>query len=616
MMGTAHSGRGFRGVLNYVLDEKDGKEPEIIGGSMDGTTARELAAEFAYTRDLKPDIAQPVHHLTLSADAYETVGNEKWVAICGDHLRKLGYDLDKTQWVAMRHHDTECDRWTRTLKVTVDGEDKQVRETVFEEPEDERLWKFHPAKEHIHIVASRIQTNGKLVSNHNDRYKVMDSCREIELTHGLNQVEQDGIRTLTNSEKKQVEETKQFPPKTLIQAAILEAAASREIQPFVQKLEQRGVKLHPNLASTGRFNGFTYELQGQRFSGQQLGNTFKWTKLGVSYEPDRDRAFIESRRSNGLPRAAERDPQRQPEVRPDEQAAAVAQRIRERGAASRSIEPASGPISGVGQDHSGSLRDNVQGDGNAVDRDDGEGQRRGPSPGERDRRSQESAAAAMGEPRGALAGAGLRNSDQRSADGLLPATQDRRPAGNAGERAAADIGGEGASAGREAASTPPYADGVDEQLSAERSHRRLLDIAAAIERDGKARVSPTGIRVLADSHYTPTSDKHLHGDGFMPGSRYIQNISSAGNVQPLGELAEIHVGGTQGNLEYTLVAKKGRQRELAAQIREDANDQLKWDQMVERHRARPKSRPQTDEHEQEQTKGHTRSSKGCDGPER
>jgi len=46
-------GTGFRGVLNYALDNNRG---EIIGGNMAGTTPRELAQEFGQSRSRREDI--------------------------------------------------------------------------------------------------------------------------------------------------------------------------------------------------------------------------------------------------------------------------------------------------------------------------------------------------------------------------------------------------------------------------------------------------------------------------------------------------------------------------------------------------------------------------------
>ena len=45
MIQSIHKGRGFRGVLNYVLGQA--KSPEIVGGNMYGSDPRALAQDSA-----------------------------------------------------------------------------------------------------------------------------------------------------------------------------------------------------------------------------------------------------------------------------------------------------------------------------------------------------------------------------------------------------------------------------------------------------------------------------------------------------------------------------------------------------------------------------------------
>ena len=63
------TGRGFRGVLDYVFTEsaelKHGAA-RIVGSNMDGTTPRELARAFGDVRRLNRDLTRVVHHCPLS----------------------------------------------------------------------------------------------------------------------------------------------------------------------------------------------------------------------------------------------------------------------------------------------------------------------------------------------------------------------------------------------------------------------------------------------------------------------------------------------------------------------------------------------------------------------
>jgi MobA/VirD2-like, nuclease domain len=602
MMGTAHSGKGFRGVLNYVLDKEReaGKAPEIIGGTMDGVTARELAAEFAYTRDMKPDITAPIHHLTLSADVGEKIGREKWEAIAADHLGKLGYELEKTQYVVIQHHDTERDRWSRPMK---DQEVKESREIRFDKPQDERGWNFHPAKEHVHIIACRIQTNAKVVSNHNDRYKVMESCREIERKHGLNLIaDREGTRLLTNSEKKRVKENKQYPGKARLQAYILEAKAAKEIQPFVERLEREGVKLHPNLASTGRFSGFTYELEGQRFSGQQLGEKFKWNKLGVSYEPERDRSFLESRTKRvGLPGASERDPQREPEKAQGRDQGGAAERTGERRATGRGFGAAHGEISTGSQGDGRELRADVKGDerdARAVETGAGAG----------DRRTEEVAAAPLASIERPLDSTVGDRSDGRGANVVDNRPTNRRTGkpdrGVTAERVGQDREREVGTSQGITGKTPSSAGagarggagaGSLDAMTPEDTNRRLQEIFAKIERGGRFGLNRRDADIFCDAVFGPTDSKKMYGEG--RGKDFVDEISNgamlSGSVkQGIKDLCGIHVFRTADGMLYIVEPCKGKQRELAAEIRKAAEKQLKWDVNIARRQNHVKEQPE------------------------
>ncbi len=102
-------GRSFRGVYNYILRPE--AEAEIIGGSMSGITPRELAREIRASRRLRPDVKDPVYHVSLSLPvdkgtdeagnpiilAKETADSEKWRLMGEQWLKEMGLDPDHHQ---------------------------------------------------------------------------------------------------------------------------------------------------------------------------------------------------------------------------------------------------------------------------------------------------------------------------------------------------------------------------------------------------------------------------------------------------------------------------------------------------------------------------------------
>lgn len=143
-------GKGFRGLLDYVLtgsiDGTDQQRAVVIGGNMAGTTARELAAEFGALRKLRPQLGKAVAHFSLSLPPSERdVSDEGFRSIAERFL--LGMDYDHVPYLIVRHHDTE--------------------------------------HAHIHIVASRVRTDGSVVSDKNDFHKAQTLSREIEVEFDL-----------------------------------------------------------------------------------------------------------------------------------------------------------------------------------------------------------------------------------------------------------------------------------------------------------------------------------------------------------------------------------------------------------------------------------------------
>lgn len=265
MIGNITSGTGARGVLNYITGEE--KQAEYIGGTMAGETARELAAEFKSTRQMKPDAVHPVKHYSLSLPPGERLSSEKWQEIANGYMKGMGYE--KAQWVAFRHSDKDHD--------------------------------------HIHMVASRIRLDGSLVHEGRDRYKSQDVLREIEREHGLT------IQPSSKDREFQSKQATQGEAKFENRTGRDDASTRKELQgivseamkdnptmtEFVNRLESHGVSLKANLQSTGRISGLTYQINDRVMKGSDLGKSFTAAGIqkAVSYDPKRDLAALTGERA-------------------------------------------------------------------------------------------------------------------------------------------------------------------------------------------------------------------------------------------------------------------------------------------------------------------------------
>lgn len=145
MIQSIHKGSGFRGVLNYIT-RKEGAE--LLGGTMGGRDARELAAEFRGVRELRPDVNRAVFHVSLSAAEGERLTDAQWLDCAAEYTQRMGFG--RSPYVVVRHSDTGID--------------------------------------HVHIVASRIGVDGRLVSDTNDFRRGQPVLRDLEIRHDLERV--------------------------------------------------------------------------------------------------------------------------------------------------------------------------------------------------------------------------------------------------------------------------------------------------------------------------------------------------------------------------------------------------------------------------------------------
>lgn len=286
MIGKQTKGRGFRGVLDYILTPGKGI---LLGGNMDSKTPRELAKEFAESRSLNPDLQRPVYHVSLSLSPGEHVDDFTFNEIADRYIQRMGFG--SSQYVVARHTDRD--------------------------------------HEHIHIVASRIGLDGKTVSDSNDYARSEEVIRGLEKEFGLEQVLssherniEDQKKALSAGELHKALETGTPSMKMILQKRLDEAAKySVTMSDFVRNLERQGVQVIPNMAAdNGRVSGLSYRIDGQTIKGSTLGKAYSMTgvqKRGISYDLDRDRAaFALARAKAGVKPAVTKEPEKAPQQAP------------------------------------------------------------------------------------------------------------------------------------------------------------------------------------------------------------------------------------------------------------------------------------------------------------
>ncbi|EAN3292164.1 relaxase [Salmonella enterica subsp. enterica serovar Sandiego] len=252
-------GKQFTGVVLYSL--KSGSHhkitPYVIGGNMTGSTAAELISEFEGIQQLRPDVAKSVWHNSLRLPKGESLSTRQWAAFADDYMARMGF-TDTHLRCYILHDDA-------------DGQ-------------------------HIHIIASRINMiDGKLYLGKNENLISTRIISELERVHGLTETtsvtgsHRQDKRKPSRNELMMAERTAAPCPKSQLQALIDNALTPRpDLLTFVRLLEQEGVSCKPNIATTGKMNGFSFQYQGIAFKASQLGKKYGWSSLQalIDFSPE------------------------------------------------------------------------------------------------------------------------------------------------------------------------------------------------------------------------------------------------------------------------------------------------------------------------------------------
>jgi len=262
-------GKNFAGVVLYAL--KPGthhkSDPVVIGGNMLGASATDLIAEFTASASLRTDVAKPVWHNSLRLPHGDSLSVKQWVSFADDYMKRMGFSDTHLRCYVM--HDDE-------------------------------------AGQHIHIIASRVDlVGGKLYLGRNENLISTRVIQELELSHDLTRNKgpsplhspspSSRRKRLSRSEEQKEKREGQPSPKTFLQNTIDELLiTANDIPRFIEALREHGITPLPNISSTGRMNGFSFEYSGIAFKASQLGKGYSWATLQekLRYAPERDNPLL------------------------------------------------------------------------------------------------------------------------------------------------------------------------------------------------------------------------------------------------------------------------------------------------------------------------------------
>ncbi|MCG6678852.1 relaxase/mobilization nuclease domain-containing protein [Escherichia coli] len=257
---VAKPGRSFKNRVDYIL--KDDHDFICSNMASDYNNVSDLTDEFKTVSSFRQDIKKPVFHAFLSLPKNEHLTDEQWQEIAKDYLKEMNIDIEKHQYICVRHNDTD--------------------------------------KEHIHIVANRIGLDGSVWLGQHSAFNTIAACERLEVKHDLTitqglKGQKSEVSAPTKAEIEQALRTGEKPARLVLQNALQAALVGKpDLSTFVERLQAVGIEPRFNVASTGNVAGCSFSVGDVAFKGSQLGKKYSWNtiKNKVIYDKNRDDELV------------------------------------------------------------------------------------------------------------------------------------------------------------------------------------------------------------------------------------------------------------------------------------------------------------------------------------
>ena len=237
-MAKITKGRDFDGAVRYVTQDK--KEAKLLDSKGVLTTNRQsIIDSFRLQCQLRPDVKVMVGHISLdfSKEDVDKVDDNLMRKVADDYIRKM--HIQNTQYILVRHFDRE-----------------------------------HP---HCHLVFNRIDNNGHLISDKNDRVRSGKICKELtakydlHMAQGKDHVHRDRLRG-ADAVKYQIYD--------VLEAIVPKCKNWKELE---AALKHRGINMaFIYRGTTTDIQGVTFEKDGLHFNGSKVDRKYSFSKISAA----------------------------------------------------------------------------------------------------------------------------------------------------------------------------------------------------------------------------------------------------------------------------------------------------------------------------------------------
>jgi len=233
MIAKIVQGRGFKGVINYILDKDRAKY--LYSEGIRTKNRNSIIQSFVAQSQMNP-ITKPVAHISLNFSAQDNarLTDATMAGIAIEYMKRMGYG--NTQFIIVGHHDRE-----------------------------------HP---HVHLVINRIDNDGKRISDKNEKFRSTKVCKELTEKYGLYFAQ--GKENVNRHRLKEPDKTKYEIYDTL-KTAVPKCKSWKEL---TEALKRQGITTDfRKNGSTDKIQGIRFEKNGYTFNGSQIDRQFSYSKI-------------------------------------------------------------------------------------------------------------------------------------------------------------------------------------------------------------------------------------------------------------------------------------------------------------------------------------------------
>ena len=234
----------FGGIVNYANDQKNKKKSATLL-AYEGICAinnKTIVDSFQIQASMRPKVKSPVKHVSLAFSPQDTVrfpndekGNALMVEIAKKWMEQMG--IRNTQYIIARHHETE-----------------------------------HP---HCHIVFNRIDNDGNLISDSNERIRNAKVCRALTKEYKLYFAPKNS--KARNKSRLRPHQLRKYN----LRSSTLDAlAASRSWHDFFRMLKEKGIDVRFNRAeNSDNIRGISFCMDEFSIAGSKLDSDLSFNRL-------------------------------------------------------------------------------------------------------------------------------------------------------------------------------------------------------------------------------------------------------------------------------------------------------------------------------------------------